>query len=153
MIGVLGDQHLGDEGFGWNAALDDPCRCRRLDNGALARPAPVARTTRHQHPEGGWNDIEPLGNVFADLVKCAAAAWTGLVVDIDQLLDPLEMGGKRTAVGLAWSFASLAGAIDRRFDRSQSGLDIFKAEVQLVIIELLGTSSEAVTLESLDDRP
>src|SRR5215469_14532375 len=101
-----------------------------------------------QHPEGGGHDIEPLAHIFADLVKRTAAAWTGLVVEIDQLLDALEMRRQRTAVGLAWSFARLAGTVDRCFDLSQSGLDIFEAEVELIGIELLGTPSEAVTLQS-----
>jgi hypothetical protein len=34
-------------------------------------------------------------------VQCTAAARAGLIFDIDDLLDPLEVGGKRAAVGLA----------------------------------------------------
>src|SRR5690606_35517546 len=84
-----------------NAAFDDPRRRRGLHDRALARAAAVAWTARDQHPEGGRNDVEPLGHVLADLVECAAAARTRLVLDIDKPLDPLEMGRQRAAVGLA----------------------------------------------------
>lgn len=101
MIGILGYQHLRDQRFGRNAALDDPCRRRSLDDGALAGPAAVARPTRHQHTESGRHDVEALGNILADLVERPATAGTSLVINVDDLLDPFEMGRQRTAVGLA----------------------------------------------------
>jgi hypothetical protein len=36
MIGILGDQHLRDHGFGGNAALDDSRWCRGLNDRDLA---------------------------------------------------------------------------------------------------------------------
>ena len=54
VIGVLGDQHLGDQRLGRNAAFDDPRRRRRLDHRALARAAAVARPAGDQHPEA-WS--------------------------------------------------------------------------------------------------
>ena len=69
VISVLGDQHLRDQRFGRNAALDDPCRRRGLHNGTLARTAAVARTARDEHAKGGGHDIETLGHILADLVE------------------------------------------------------------------------------------
>ena len=154
MIGVLGDQHLGDQRLGWNAAFDDPRRCRGLDHRALARAATVARPTRDQHPERGRHHIEPLGDILADPVERAAAAGAGLVLDIDDLLDPFEVRGQRTAVGLArmvgaGSACLLLGVLSF----GQRRLDFLKAELELIGIELLGTAPEAVALEGLDDRP
>ena len=36
VIGILGNQHLGDQGFGGDAAFDNTSRCRGLDDRALA---------------------------------------------------------------------------------------------------------------------
>ena len=101
MVGVLGDQHLGDQRFGGQPALDDPRRRGRLDHGTLARAAAVARAAGDEHPEGRGHDVEPLGDVLADPVERAAAARAGLVLDIDDLLDPIEVGRQRAAVALA----------------------------------------------------
>jgi hypothetical protein len=43
VIGILGDQHLRDQRFGGDAAFDDPCRRRSLNNRVLARAAAIAR--------------------------------------------------------------------------------------------------------------
>ena len=67
VIGVLGDQHLGDQRLGGHAAFDNPRRRRHLDHRALARAAAIARAARDQHPERGRHDVEPLGYVLADL--------------------------------------------------------------------------------------
>jgi hypothetical protein len=101
MVGILGDQHLSDERLGGDAAFDDARRRRSLDHRALAGPAAIAWPTRDQHAEGGRHDVEPFGDILADLVERAAAAGAGLVIDIDDLLDPFEVCGQRAAVGLA----------------------------------------------------
>jgi hypothetical protein len=93
MIGVLGDQNLGDQRLGRDPAFDNPRRGRGLHDGALAGAATIARAARDQHAEGGRYHIEPFGDVFPDLVECAAATGTGLILDINDLLDPLEMRG------------------------------------------------------------
>jgi hypothetical protein len=36
VIGILGNQHLGDQGFGGDVAFDNTSRCRGLDDRALA---------------------------------------------------------------------------------------------------------------------
>jgi len=76
VIGVLRHQHLGDQRFGRDTAFDDPRRCRSLDHRTLARAATVAGPARDQHAERSRHDIEPLGDIFTDLVERAAAAGT-----------------------------------------------------------------------------
>jgi hypothetical protein len=46
-------------------------------------------------------DVEPLGHVLANRVEHAAAARAGLVLDVDDLLDPLEVRRQGAAVALA----------------------------------------------------
>ena len=154
VIGILGDQHLRDERFGGNAALNDPRWRRGLNNRALAGAAAVAWATRDQHAEGGWYDIEALGHVLADLMQGAAAARASLVLDIDDLLDPLQVCGQRAAVGLARAITP--GLWRCRFAGSpgvtESRLDIFQAKLKLVGIELLGPRAEPMTHECVDDR-
>jgi hypothetical protein len=153
VIGVLGDQYLRDQRLGRNAALDDPCLRRGLDDRALAGAATVARPARDQYPEGGRHDVEPLGHILADPVERTAAAGAVFVLDIDSLFDPLEMRGQRTPVGLAGTIAArptrlrFAGG----FGLGQRCLDIFEPELQLVGIELLGTGAEAMAHEGVEN--
>ncbi len=107
-----------------------------------------------KHAEAGRHDIETLGHVLTDLVERTTTARTGLRFNIDNLFDPLEMCGQRTAVGLAWPRASSLD--DSRLARgarlAERGLDIFEAELELVGIELLGLAPEPVAHERVDDR-
>ena len=86
--------------------------------------------------------------------SATAAARASLVLDIDELLDPFEMRRQRTTVGLARAIGlGLPGcrfACGTRL--TESRLDIFQAELKLVGIELLGTSTEPMTHEGVDDR-
>jgi hypothetical protein len=115
VIGVLGDQHLRDQRFGGKAALDDPRRCLGLHDRALARTAAIARTAGDEDTEGGWHHIEAFGYILADLVERAAAARAGPnainFLDIDDLLDPFEMGWERTPVGLTWALSGVRLAL------------------------------------------
>ena len=108
MVGVFGDEHMGDRRLGRQAALDQSRRSRRLHHGALAGPAGVFGTARHQHAELRRHDIEPLGDIFADPVQPALAAGAGLVVDVDDRLDARQMRGQRAAVTAALSARLLA---------------------------------------------
>ena len=65
------------------------------------------------------------------------------------------MRGQRTAVGLAWSRFAFPPRLHLigRLDLSQFGLDFLEAELELVGIELLGTTAELVALQRLDNRP
>jgi hypothetical protein len=84
----------------------------------------------------------------------AAAAGTPLVFDIDDLFDPFEMRGQRTAVGLARTIGTGFSAL--RFvsglGLGQGRLDILKAKLKLIGIELLRPGAEPMAHERIDDR-
>ena len=153
MIGVLGDQNLRDQRLGGDAALDDPRRGRCLDDRALARAAAIARAARDQHAEGGRHDVETLGHVLADLVERAAAARARLILDVDDLFDPLEMGWQRSAVGLARAIRRCpACLVHGVLGLGQGRLDLLQGKLELIGIELLGPAAEPVPLQGFDDR-
>lgn len=140
-----------DQGFGGDAAFDNTSRCRGLDDRALAGAASIARPAGDHDPERGRHDVKPFGNIFADLAQPAATAWAGLVVDIDDLLDPLEVRRQRTAVGLAGTIA-LGLSCSSRTGCAKCRLDILKAKLELIGIKLLGLAAETVAHERIDDR-
>ena len=71
VIGVFGDQHVGDHRLGGQAALDQPRRRRRLDDDILAGAAGVFGPAHHEHAELRGNDVELLADVLADPVQRA----------------------------------------------------------------------------------
>ena len=87
MVGVFGDEHVGDGRLGRQAALDQPRRRRRLDDDVLASPAGVFGPAHHNHSELRGNDVEPFPEVLADPVQRAFAAGAGLILDVDDRLD------------------------------------------------------------------
>ena len=152
MVGIFADEHMRDERLGRQPALDDAWRCRSLDRRRLAGATAIARAARYQHAERGRHDIEPLGHVFTDDVQGAVAACANLAIDIDNLLDPLEVGGKPTPVDVARL------GRDRLFPRIEPGLyaakrggNLLERQLQLVGIKLLGARAEAMPLECGDD--
>ena len=98
MVGIFGDQNLGDRGLGRQAALDQPRRRRGLHDTVLACPAGVFGPAGDEHPELRRHDVQPLAPVLADPVQLALAAGAGLVVDVDDDLNPRQMRRQRSAV-------------------------------------------------------
>ena len=128
----------------------------RLDHHFLAGPAGVLGPAHHQHPELGRDDVQPLGDVLADPVQSAGAAGAGLVLDVDDCLDPRQMRRQRSAVAsrrlaargrpALGSVASVLlglGGLDL--------LDVLQAQLQLIDRQRLGAAAEAVALQLLDD--
>ena len=73
MIGIFRHDDIGDQPLGRQAALDQPCRRRRLHHRCLADTAGVFRPTGDDHLVLRWDDVEPLRAIFADHVHRAAA--------------------------------------------------------------------------------
>ena len=101
MIGIFGHQNLGDGGLGRQAAFDQPRRSRRLHDTVLAGPAGIFGPPGDEDAELRRHDVQPLALVLADPVQLALAAGAGLVVDVDDDLDPRQMRRQRSAVGAA----------------------------------------------------
>jgi hypothetical protein len=109
---------------------------------ALARTAAIARTAGDEDTEGGWHHIEAFGYILADLVERAAAARAGPnainFLDIDDLLDPFEMGWERTPVGLTWALSGSPACLGAgMLGFGQRRLDFFQSKLKLIGIELL----------------
>jgi hypothetical protein len=101
MIGVLGDDDMGDQGFGRQTALDQSRRSWRPHHGAGTGAASVFRPVDHQHAELQRYHIEPLGNVLADRVKRVRATGTASIFDIDHHVDPRQVVRQSLTVDFA----------------------------------------------------
>lgn len=66
VIGIFGDQHLGDGGLGRQSALDQPSRGWRLYDSILAGPAGVFGALGHENPELRRDQVQPLASVLTD---------------------------------------------------------------------------------------
>ena len=98
VVGIFGHQNLGDRGLGRQAALDQSHRRRGLYDTVLASPAGIFRPPGDEHPELRRHDVQPLTLVLADPVQLAPAARAGLVVDVDDNLNPRQMRRQRSPV-------------------------------------------------------
>ena len=73
--------------------------------------------------------------------------------NIDNLLDPFEMGRERTAVGLARPLGrSPARLVASMLSLSQCRLDFLQSKLELIGIELFGSAAETMALQGVDDR-
>ena len=155
MVGIFGDQHLGDGRLGRQATLDQARRCWRLHHDVLAGPAGIFGPAHHQHAELRRHDVEPLAHILADPVQVIPAARAGLVVEIDGHLDARQMGGKRAPVPAARGGAGAAFAGRRLFILGLAAgfnlLGLLEPEQQLVFREGFGASAKAMALQLLDD--
>jgi len=98
VVGIFGHQNLGDRGLGRQAALDQSHRRRGLYDTVLASPAGIFGPPGDEHPELRRHDVQPLTLVLADPVQLAPAARAGLVVDVDDNLNPRQMRRQRSPV-------------------------------------------------------
>ena len=78
---------------------------------------PPATTTRNW----GWDHVQPLAPILADLVQVAPAAWAGLAVDVDHDLDPRQMRRQCSAI---------AAALRARSARPSGAVSSWPASVQ-----------------------
>jgi len=106
-------------------------------------------------PQLSRDDVQPPGDVLADPVQGAAAARAGLVLDVDDRLDPGQVRRHRSAVGAPRGRARGHGG---RRDGLRAGfasgdllLDVLQTQGQLIGVQGLGPAAEAVALQFLDD--
>jgi hypothetical protein len=157
VVGILGDQHMGDHRFGRQPALDQPLRRGRLHHAIRAGPARIFGTMRHDHPELRRDDVEPPGRILADDVHRGAAAGTAGVFRRDRHVDMRQMGRKRAALGAA-SVGACPGSgrvlpVCGRRVAGDGLLDVLERQLQLLGIELLRTAAELRTLQLAQQVP
>ena len=155
MIGVFGDQDLRDRRLGRDAALDQPVRRRSLDDNALAGPAAIARSPCNENTELGGYNVEPFGDIFADDMEPMPAARTGLVLNVDDGLDPRQVSRQRATVRPAlcrpFGLSFWIGAFSLGLFDGNALFDVFETEKKLIFGQRLGPATEAMTLQFLDD--
>ena len=157
-IGVLGHQHVREQGFGRHPARDRPFGSRRLHHRLLAGPAGVAGAPDHLHPQLGRHDVEHLLPALADDVQGPAAAGAALVLDIEQQLDPRQVRRQGAQVaspdpGRPRGAVPCRHPVLRRLGGRCGLLEVLQAELELVGVELLRAPAELPTLELPDQEP
>ena len=155
VIGVFGDQHLGDRRLGRQAALDQPRRRGRLHDNVLASPAGIFGPAHDEHAELRRHDVEPLAHVLADPVQAFrqhGQAWSSMSTTISmrgRCAGSAPRFVRRLAARAARSAGARLSALGLAGRRDLLGL--FQAEQQLVFRQRLGPAAEAVALQLLDD--
>jgi hypothetical protein len=157
MIGIFRHQNLGDGRLGRQSALDQPGRSLGLQDAIFAGSAGVFGTSGDDNAELRRHHVQPLAPVFADLVQLALAAGAGLVVDVDDDLDPRQMRRQCSAIvaalarpfGPAFRGCLILTGLGRGYDL----LDVLEAQQHLLLGERLGLPAKAVALQLLDDLP
>jgi hypothetical protein len=66
VIGIFGDQDLGDGGLGRQSALDQPGRGRRLHDTVLASTAGVFGPPGNEDLELSRDQVQPLASILTD---------------------------------------------------------------------------------------
>lgn len=137
MVGVFGDQYLGDRCLSRHAAFDQTGRRRRLQHDLLATAASVLRPARDQQLELCGNDVEALGLILADAAQRSGAAGADRALDVDHPLDARQMRRQGATVGPALRRTALS-LLGRGFGvlRGDAGgfdlLDLLKPEQKLL---------------------
>ena len=155
MIGIFGHQNLGDRGLGRQAALDQPGRSLGLHDTILAGTTGVFGTPGNDNAELRRHHVQPLALVFTDPMQFALAAGAGLVVDVDDDLDPRQMRRQCPAVdaALARPFRPTfrGGLVLTGLGRGRDLLDVLEAQQHLFLRKRLRPPAKAMTLQFLDD--
>ena|GEM_PF-5436272 len=87
-------------------------------------------------------------------MKRPAAARADLLLNIDNLFDPLEMRGQGAAVGFTGLIAAgtRRNSISGSTGMSKGDLDILQSQLELIGIELLRPATETMPHEGVDNR-
>jgi hypothetical protein len=102
--------------------------------------------------------IEHLARVLADRVQGPAAAGAALVLDVDQHLDPRQVGRQGAQVAPAGprrprSIAAPRSGLLRRLGGRSGLLEVLEAELELVGVEPLRAPAEPPALQLPDQEP
>ena len=158
MVAEFGDDDLGDQRLGRQAAGHDVLGRMRLRDRRRAAPAGVFRPPGDEHAQLRRDQVEPLRDVLADLGHLAAAAGAKGAVRLDDPLHPRQMGGQLATIAVAGRSAAGRFALDggfglflRGIENALGDLDILQRQVALVGAQLLGFGAELLAPEFADD--
>ncbi len=153
MVAILADQHLRYQRLGRHAAVDWTVGCGGLNDSIFAGAAAVTRPADQPNPELSGDIIQHLSLVFADLVQRTAAAGASFVLDVDNDLDPRQMGGQGAAIALGRFAGGWPGLrLGRRLQPSHLlGHGLFQVLARLLhrlVGQLLRSAAEAIALQA-----
>ncbi len=138
VVGILGDQHMGDQRLGGQRTFDQVRGCRGLHDGAGAAAAGIFRPDGHDDPEPGGGDVEPLTAVFPDPGHLPAAARAKRAFRLEDALEPRQflwqpakMAADRDSLGTRSRPCSAVGGLGR-LDLRHGGLQVLKGQLSLV---------------------
>ncbi len=139
MIAELGDDDLGDQRLGRQAARHHMLGRMRLHDRARAAAASVFRAARDQHAQLRRDHAQPLADVLADSGHLAAAARAQRALGLDDPLHPRQMGRQVTAVAPARTGRAVRTALDdplclflRGIEHALRDRHVFERQVVLI---------------------
>ena len=144
MIGVFRHEHMRDGAFGRQPALNQPGRCRRLDDALLATPAGVFGPHGDDHPQLRRHDVQTLAPVLADPVHLPAAARAVPALRLDHPLDPRQVLGQMADIARRRRpfrrrrRLRRRGGFHRLLEFRRRGDEILEGQLPLVGRQLLG---------------
>lgn len=155
MVCVFQDEHVGDERFRRQAALDQPVRGRGLHHAVGAAPAGVFRPPRNDHAQSRRDLVEPLRDVLADDVQSAATTRASLRLGLDDDLLAWQMRRQVTSVGATgfprFSSDDVTGLLSCGILGAMLRLDVFEGQLDLVLADPLRTTTELRAAQHRDD--
>ena len=153
VIAVLGDQDMGEKPGTGEALGDGTLGGGRLVDGA-AGPATIARPADPDDPKPRRHMVQHFADRLADHMKGAPATGAGLVFEIETYVLARQMPRQ------TWPIGPRAGprrrcALRRKlgFGPCDISLQIFEAELQLIIIKPFSSTAELTALQLLHDEP
>ena len=153
VVGIFADQDMGEQAWAGQALGDRTLRRRRLVDRA-AGAAAIARPTHADHPQPGGHMVQHLAHRLADRMQRATAAGAGAVFDIEADVLARQMCRKTGAIRLGPATWRLGHRPWRKpsLGPRDVGVQVFEAQLQLIIIKALGAAAELVALQLLDDQ-
>ncbi|MGY4503267.1 hypothetical protein ACVWYH_007224 [Bradyrhizobium sp. GM24.11] len=136
VIGIFGDQDLGNGGLGRQTALDQPGRAGACTTpSSQARQAYLGRRVTRLRNCAGTRSSRSL---LSSPIRCNSplATGAGLIVDIDDDLDPRQVRRQGATVAAALASPRLTAFrradVMRRLAIRRDLLDVFKAQQHLI---------------------
>ena len=139
MIGILADQHMGQQARSRTATFDGPRRQRRL-NKLLAAGTGQTRADDAVHDEAPGDVFQLFRHILADPAQAPAAVSAGIGARRQLHLHPGDMVRDRTALG----FVLLLNVRQLHPRRHHGGGDLAGLQRQLQLLCRLGRRPEPV---------